>query len=678
VPVAWYAPGVLWQAGRELVQSISFQRNLDRREMFTAPLEPIDLSAAADPDGSFWFDFISDTGDGGDATYTVAQAALRRELPLPGGGHLPEGHLLLLGGDLAYPGANALDYQFRFVEMFELAREHGGSRFQHGTAQEKFCAAIPQNHDWFDNISTFSRYFVRNDQGAVAGMRTPQRLSWFAVRLPQRWWVLGLDFALTGDIDRHQFDSFLALLSDPGAEAVPDGVPSDAPRILPGDDVILVYPEPYWLRPLGDGAAPGYPKRYQRLEAQIEARGARIRLRLAGDLHHYQRDSLFDDALPAAPQERFCSHLITCGNGGAFLHPTHSADSLAPKWLSRASEPEAASEELQHRVRIGLASTDPAERLLSGAAQAPTQETSRRTVPIDAQFGSRDQPGSRLAWPDPARSRALAWHNLWALLRAPLSRPLSELGLVAAWREVWNSNLGFAMCLGALYALNAYVNAGVFSNTYRPDGFAPMGELGFGRAAGLWLQAMVFSPFAGFINTGMLVACVRIAWEGPGHWSGKLSGGLLHGMAHGFLIFALFWLASQGVAVYGQGSLVTAYPFASRLAAWLLVGLGGTLCGAALFGAYLALMSGVFGQLPNNAFGSLASPHYKGFLRFKLGGDGLTVHVLGIDEVPRRDAGNLAELPAGWRVVEAFTLRPPQPQGRSASAATSPAAAPSR
>ena len=238
----------------------------------------------------FWLDFLSDTGDGGNATFTVAQALLARELTLTGPDgkplHLPEGELLLLGGDLAYPGASPQEYQYRFIEMLAQAQDPA-SRFQATEAgPRKFIAAIPQNHDWFDSASTFCRYFVSHDKGAVIGARTPQRQTWFACRLPQGFWVLGLDFALAGDIDRQQFEGFVALL-----EATrPEG-------IQPGDQVLLIYPEPYWTRPLGDGAAPGYPHRYQRLEALIEARGAHIRLRLAGDLHHYVRETLAHDPL---------------------------------------------------------------------------------------------------------------------------------------------------------------------------------------------------------------------------------------------------------------------------------------------------------------------------------------------------------------------------------------------
>lgn len=346
-PVAWYAPPVLWQAARELLQSASFQRNLDRRDTFPADLQPLDFSdRAASQAQPFWFDFMSDTGDGGSATFSVAQALLKPELQLedPQTGEmltLPEGELLVLGGDLAYPGAGAQAYQYRFIEPLALARD-AGSRFvpqgQGGaTSARKFIAAIPQNHDWFDSASTFCRYFVDHDKGAVNGARTPQRQTWFAARLPQGFWLLAMDFALVGDLDRRQFEGFLDLLR-----------PGQASGIRAGDDVILIYPEPVWTRPLGDGASPGYPKRYQRLEAALEAAGARIRLRLAGDLHHYARETLACDPLTQRD-----SHLVTCGVGGAFAHPTHCADVQTPKVMSRQAEAHAASADLQSRVRVG-------------------------------------------------------------------------------------------------------------------------------------------------------------------------------------------------------------------------------------------------------------------------------------------------------------------------------------
>jgi hypothetical protein len=625
-PVAWYAPRVLWQAGEELVQSKNFLRHLDRRESFVPRLQPIDLSAhVAEAAAPFWFDFLSDTGDGGSATFAVAQAALRHTLAVddPDEGRLllPEAELLLLGGDLAYPGASPQEYQFRFIEMFALARDPA-SRFSFAAPPHKVVAAIPQNHDWFDSASTFCRYFVNHDRGLLAGARTPQQQTYFAARLPHGWWVLGFDWALSGDLDRGQFEAFFGLLGEGSIGA--------------GSDVLLVYPEPYWTRPLGDGAPDGYPLRYQRLESLIEASGARIRLRLAGDLHHYRRETLDPD-----PATGLDTHLVTCGSGGAFLHPTHSRDVRAAKVLDRTPEDDAFDPELNHRIRAGRL-----EDMVDG-----------HLPPLHPGVaGAEEQPRYRAeaCYPAPSHTRRLAWRNLWAMFSVRFSRAPWRLTPAQVCAELWDSNFGFALCLGALYGVNAYVNSFVFTRSFAADDFAPMAMLGFAEGAELWLRAMVFSPFATLINGVMIAGCLRIAWEGPAHWSGRLTGGFLHAMAHGFCVFALYWLATHALAPW-LNAVAAGASLRGGLAAWLLTALGGVLTGGALFGAYLALMSGLFGQLPNNAFGSLALGSHKGFLRMRLSDDGLEVFMLGLDEVPPEARAE----PQGWRAVDRFKLRKP-------------------
>jgi hypothetical protein len=56
----------------------------------------------------------------------------------------------------------------------------------------------------------------------------------------------------------------------------------------------------------------------------LERIGGRLRLAVAGDLHHYQRLSTPDSK----------KHLITCGTGGAFLHPTHVVNEVPPEGYS--------------------------------------------------------------------------------------------------------------------------------------------------------------------------------------------------------------------------------------------------------------------------------------------------------------------------------------------------------
>jgi hypothetical protein len=413
---------VLWQSVRKLLAAEQFATHLDRRETFASDLQPIDLSQDDEP---FWFDFVSDTGDGGDATVAVAQALLAPDLAGTQardeqGAALPQGRLLILGGDLAYPGSGRLDYQYRFIEPFEQAQAWAGAgrwafaggRDRLGTPllpEDKVVVAIPQNHDWTVSASVFSRYFVNQDRGAVIKARTPQRQSWFALQLPRRWWVLGLDFALDGDIDRNQYEGFVALI---GA------------GISAGSELLLVYPEPYWTRPLGDGAHPGYPKRYQRLEAQLLAAGARIRLRLAGDLHHYAHDSL---ALPDGSD----THLVVAGHGGAFTHCTHSVETQRPRRLRATLGPGA--DELAQHVEVGI------------AAQAEHEQ-----LPAFTRQGR---------YPSPLRSRRLAVGAWWKVFRFRGSGAAPDLA--GQLREQWDSNRGLLPVMGGLIALLTWFGWGI-------------------------------------------------------------------------------------------------------------------------------------------------------------------------------------------------------------------------
>lgn len=52
----------------------------------------------------FWFDFMADTGDGGNSTYAIARLLAQPNIQVKQDGSLcmlPRGNLLLIGGDLA-------------------------------------------------------------------------------------------------------------------------------------------------------------------------------------------------------------------------------------------------------------------------------------------------------------------------------------------------------------------------------------------------------------------------------------------------------------------------------------------------------------------------------------------------------------------------------------------------
>lgn len=504
-PIAWYNPPVLWRSLREMASTGDQIRNLDRREMYPQGLELIPLDQA--PQGEdFWWDFVSDTGDGGNATYTVAREMQKPLLQSRFGdgvmgadvpAHMPMGELLVLGGDLAYPGASVEEYQYRLTEMWTAAAPQARPPREEA-ASLRPSLAIPQNHDWFDNISTFNRYFVdaREPRGDMAlasaetqldvtplATRKLQRQSYFAARLPHNWVLLGFDFALVGDIDRQQYAAFEQLFR--------------SQQISAQDNLILLYPEPYWTRDLGDHARPGYPKRYQRFEAFLRDGGYSVRLRIAGDVHHYAREWAAADG--DQPQDL----LVIAGGGGAFLHPTHSRIASQDKVLSSLDEDQAMTPDLAQRLRLGI-----------DDQQAVTAE---RVYNL------------RQLYPSPAQSRALLKQS-WRALFRPAGRG-GKGHRLQAWLQ---GNVMYSVLVGGLFAaatlptgwipglLLALLFAGISNERSR---WLP--RLGFGLGSGLALLAEALSHYgaAWFGGIGTYLWLALIAFP-----LGFVLGGLLTGI----------------------------------------------------------------------------------------------------------------------------------------------------
>ncbi len=408
--VCWYHPAVLLLAARDVLSSLNQFRNRDGRESLPLPLTVIDRSQRQPGAGDFWFDFISDTGDGGNASYSVAHTALADQLTGDAGQTLPRGELLVFGGDLAYPSASSLEYRYRFTELFEAALPEQAQVNEANKAlvrgQPFTLVALPQNHDWMDSASTFGRYFLRSKNSrTLLAAEVPQQQTYFCVRLPHGWWLLGLDFAMQDDIDRDQFEQFMALASPQGLQTERDGQFA-VQRILPEDRVILLYPEPIWTTPVAAGIYPGGAKRYQLLEGVLQSR---IALRLAGDLHHYMRWTSGQDG-----------QLITCGTGGAFSHPTHTRLTTTPIVARDVTNSAAIPASAARIVQVGQDDGSP----------------SARSRPFSKVDGSE--------YPATRTSRRLALGNITALL--------------SSGGSFWQGNRWFAAVLGVLYLISAGFN----------------------------------------------------------------------------------------------------------------------------------------------------------------------------------------------------------------------------
>ncbi|XP_010422134.1 PREDICTED: uncharacterized protein LOC104707474 [Camelina sativa] len=264
----------------------------------------------------FWFDFMADTGDGGNSSYSVAKLLAQPSLKVPVADDflsLPRGNVLLIGGDLAYPNPSSFTYEKRLFCPFEYALQPPRWYKNDSIAVDKpelpdgvsdlksyegpQCFLIPGNHDWFDGLNTFMRYICHKSW--LGGWLMPQKKSYFALQLPKGWWVFGLDLALHGDIDVDQFKFFSELVKG---------------KVGENDALIIITHEPNWLLDWYWSGDTG--KNVRHLICDVLK--YRCKLRMAGDLHHYMRHSCNQSDGPAHVQ-----HLLVNGCGGAFLHPTH-------------------------------------------------------------------------------------------------------------------------------------------------------------------------------------------------------------------------------------------------------------------------------------------------------------------------------------------------------------------
>jgi hypothetical protein len=310
--VRWLAPVELARTALQVALASAFSTFTDKRELQRAfPADTVALPA--DESGDCWFDFAADTGDGFDPTYTVALtlAAQRLDVDDPAGTthELPRGRMLVLGGDEVYPTASSAAYEDRMKGPYRTALsavETAGS--------PPLMLSLPGNHDWYDGLTAFLRVFGQRRR--IGGWQTAQQRSYFVVKLPHNWWLVGLDSQLGTEIDDPQLDYFRQQLTE---------------QLQPGDAVILCCASPAWVHTPDDPTAFDslhYFERTivrQRLDpatGEYVDTGARIRLWLTGDHHHYARyeEELAADGgvEPGAPRQ-----LITCGLAGAYTGFTH-------------------------------------------------------------------------------------------------------------------------------------------------------------------------------------------------------------------------------------------------------------------------------------------------------------------------------------------------------------------
>jgi hypothetical protein len=258
-----------------------------REQQAREPAEVPDRSDGSD----MWLDYVADLGDGWNSTYTIATLLAAEGIDVDWEGetqHTERGRLLVFGGDAVYPVPKAVEYENRMLGPYRSALPCA-----EGKAPELF--AVPGSHDWYDGLVNFTSIFCRSRR--IGGWQTRQRRSYFAIKLPNGWWLWGIDIQFGASIDEVQLRYF----SEVAAE-----------RMAPGDGVILCMSKEVESGRKESEVHSDRDVAFLEREV-IQASGAQLLLYLKSGKHYYSRYEERD-----GPRQH-----IESGGGGAFLHPTH-------------------------------------------------------------------------------------------------------------------------------------------------------------------------------------------------------------------------------------------------------------------------------------------------------------------------------------------------------------------
>ncbi len=322
--VPWLSPTQLIGTGLRVFLSETFGSYSDKREILAGLAELPPESYSGPPE--LWLDYVADLGDAFEPTYAIASLLARRQLTLagPSGDSVTthRGRMLVMGGDQVYPTASVDAYANQTVGPYRAALP-----YVEPAADAPHLYTIPGNHDWYDGLTGFMRTFCRGEW--VGGWKTRQTRSYFAVQLPHRWWLWGLDFQFDSYIDEPQFRYF--------ADTV-------GPAMAPGDSVILCTPTPAWVSANEEEGENAYGTLDYLDRKLIRNVGAEVRLMITGDAHHYARYAQTDGSAQSPSSEGRTAQSpssegrtaqspssegrtaqkVTAGGGGAFLSSTHN------------------------------------------------------------------------------------------------------------------------------------------------------------------------------------------------------------------------------------------------------------------------------------------------------------------------------------------------------------------
>ena len=377
-PVAWLLGKQLLGGIKGMLLYTAYGAKLDPRDWMTAKEIPFD----AEGKDEFWFDYLSDAGDGSKAMYTIAYLSMssvwtkldEHTLTLPddekkrkvttlktdGADYkfeLPRGRFLFIGGDTCYHSADYLSLVDRVQRPFVYAYQDLKKR-KLIDEERRPIFGIPGNHDYYDQVDGFRRQFrkptrpegpVPPEEGpyksgpgfaslTLAGFKRVQEASYVALRLPFDWWFWGLDTE-PGLIDRRQKEFFRTLKTNGEQTDLPKklivatcspstvfGRVADMEEIKASQSMItLGLKVPFDMRNGGDK-----PDIKNGGDAAVDP--GQCRLDLSGDVHHYARywgpEAKGKPRKNSTAERPAAKHYasVVSGAGGAFHHPSTTYD----------------------------------------------------------------------------------------------------------------------------------------------------------------------------------------------------------------------------------------------------------------------------------------------------------------------------------------------------------------
>ncbi len=359
-PVAWLLGPEMLGAVKQLVLHVLYKGEFDPHDWMTGEAVRYPEPPAGEP-RELWFDYIADLGDGQAAAYTNALvlqddlfvegtldelASLGRGAAVPpalvealpaGWSSLPRGQFLVVGGDTAYPVADAINLDGHVRQPFTWAYRDlvAAGRLVDDTGAAPRATdlyGVPGNHDYYDLLAGFRRIFraspgdrsdgARSRRRAIEllGFQRRQTASYGAIDLPWDWRVWLLDPG-ERDLDYRQECFFRE-----------HGVARKMIVTMPTPPVVFgrVLVERSWLETMAHIglAAPflGPPEQPTILRDGKPTDPAQprtlapdqCRLDIAGDIHCYQRYGLPGE--PIAGTSTYAA--VVSGAGGAFSHST--------------------------------------------------------------------------------------------------------------------------------------------------------------------------------------------------------------------------------------------------------------------------------------------------------------------------------------------------------------------